>query len=401
MNPAEFVLITGMMGKFIGLDEVEISYVEESYQPEFFKSVQNQKIFANLLLLLEENIHTVDSIRQEPKCGSVFDLILYRIIRIISHRVKEGNAEFDYPSLLQVLLICSNNLSVGYFPDKKIIPISHKYERPPEVLLDKAWNQEVKHVLDSITQNMVNIKIKNLVNLTDGYQRINAFDENILKTILDSLKTNMNYIKENSYDSIYVVNRLSMILSKCPNTNEELNGFLKSTLSNCIDDYLSQLDKDKDKLIQNYEMFNQSNLSQKTLIKSENARINSNLNKFLSNYHILRKIGIQNSKADSLFKEICGTMLGLVDNQRIPDVIEFTQSNEVSSEFKENVLNRLGNWVDTNNIEWSSFKILDKNTMQKVKENVISIIKKDKLSTFEYIIFAIEHQLDISSKIAN
>ena len=288
MTVAEFVCISGILGKLIGPDTIDIPYIDDAFTPEFFKFLKNQKMFANMLLILSKNYKTNQAIHEKSKCQFILERLLFKTIRVITHKLKQENWEFNSFSLIHIFLICSEYLPVAYFPDSKIIPLSHQYERPSEVLLDKAWTEEVKSVGLKANKELNEAKLRDLAALIRIQMKTDTLDENSVKNITKEIEKSLRFLENNSFDVVYIVNRLVMVHIASTGKFEEINSVIVKTLKKNLKSYISKVEEELDQLINNIgKTWTDTNLNTKSNLKIENAKIILNLNLVLKNLSLI------------------------------------------------------------------------------------------------------------------
>ena len=402
LNVTEYVQVTGLLGKYIGPDCVNWPYIDDDFSPEFFVYQKNQKMFANLLLMLEDNYQTEEPIRQKPNSRPLFELLLYTILRNISFYIKNGKRDLHYPSVLQVLAICSKHLPVGFYPDKKIIPLSHEYERPNEVLSDKAWSEEVSAILNLSMEQPQEFKIKHIALLVEISRKMNCLDDKMISGAIELLNSNLRFLKTVSFDTIYKVDRLATLARAGRGQAKELDSQIKSLIPRILGDYVVEMETELNELLGNIsKSWANVSLNQKSSVKSKNHLIVSKLNNLFSNSVALKNLEISDPKLNQLLEKTLSSILGLLEKKRLPDILEVIGQLDCKPEVVCNVLNLVADWVNPAHSDWSTFSGLDKESMSNFKENIRILIEKYQLGSYEHLLFSIDHQLINSSVIAN
>lgn len=402
LGPADFVQVAGVLGKFVGPDPLELTYVSDSFCAEFFQQKRNQKMFANLLWLCHDSLLSEKALRSAAKPRALFERLLYRLLKALSHKVRDGERDFDFPSLAQVLAICSQVLPVGYYPDKKILPISHDYPRPPEVLSDKAWVEEVREVLRLCLDQASPLKLKHLASLVEIHRKMDALDEDFSARAVNLLKSSFDFLEKNSFDSVYIVNRLALVAEanagKAPALDAEIKALAQGHLGPYAGEVESRLDFLLDRVGESWDPAGEKGQGSTESLRFQRI---ADLNNFVSDCAVFSRLGAWDSALGPLLERIFSSVLQSLEERRLPHVLELLDRTECRAGVSSAVLERVARWTNPLHSDWSSFSDLDSASLKSLQEKVQALLEKDKLPEFQGILYSIEHRMRDSSLLSN
>jgi hypothetical protein len=400
MDSKNFIIILGLLGSYIGPDNIQRDYVQESFKPSFFTEMHHQKKFVNILHLLLRNYRSEDAIRSVPQCKSLLERFLYKIIRVVAHAVRTEDPDLHLQSALHLLLVCSKYLPVGFYPDPKVIPYSVKYDRPPEVLQDKAWSEDVKALLSKVTAEIDYMKFRDISVYVEVHDRMGMLDNNTFDYASNCVQKTLNTIQQKNSTSTYIINRLALLHQISKNQNEKLNSLIKEALQTHMQDYIQdlvpQLESLKDSI--NNSWTRTSLDTQRTSSGMSNKLI-SDINQLPGVFITFHRLGLDTSQLKKILENVLTSFAGVLEIERVPLILEAIEMSKGKSEVVEKYLQRAAEWVSLDSRDVSTFKYLDSKQLVHFRDTVVKVLPMAQANMFDDLVHLLEDQINHSSRI--
>lgn len=393
MDVGVFSVLAGLLGSFLGPDPKQKSYIRDSFVPSYFESHANQKVFANLVHLLVENFKSQEPIHSVPQTKSVLDRFFYKYLQILVHHVGHTPEELHLPSNLHLLKMSSDLLPVGFFPDPKIIPNSHKYVRPEEVLQDKAWSEQVKSFLELLEKQVTHFKLRDLGVYLDVKSRLGALDDKTLENACKYVKNTLDMLDAKEKDPTYIINRLTCIHAASKGRHEKLNQLIKSAFEKNLASHIASCSSHLDSMT---DSINSSWVEPLRASDSPfvlNHKLVSDINQLPKVLNTANELKIKSPELTRLVKHVYSSFSGLLHAHLLPHVIYSLTWLDCQPEVNARLLELTKQWVSA---ETSSFGFLKKDQVALLRNHVEHLVSKDKELGFDELVFTLNDKLNES-----